>query len=238
MNYKIAIVEDDNQDKENLVQYLGDYSKGSKNITFTISCFSDAITFIEKYEPTYDIIFMDIELPKLNGMDATKKIREIDQNVCIIFVTNMAKYAVKGYEVSAFDFVVKPVSYYNFSMKLSRAINSLKLKKSYNMVITSKDNKICINTSHLLFVEVMKHSLVYHTLEGDFESYGTLKKVEETLNDKVFVRCNNCYLVNLQYVDSIEGNYAYLKKYKLLISYPRKAIFKKTLADYLCGGDE
>ena len=119
---------------------------------------------------------------------------------------------------------------------MSRAINNLKLKKSSNMIVVSGNTSVCINTSRLIFVEVIKHSLIYHTLDGDFESYGTLKKVEETLDDKVFVRCNNCYLVNLQYVDSIDGNHVLLDKYKLLISYPRKAVFKKTLTDYLCGG--
>ena len=69
----------------------------------------------------YDIVFMDIELPGINGMEAAHRLREIDQQVILIFVTNMAQFAVKGYEVDALDYIIKPAQYGPLSIKLDRA---------------------------------------------------------------------------------------------------------------------
>ncbi len=73
----------------------------------------------EHYRADYDIVFMDIELPGINGMEAAHRLREIDQQVILIFVTNMAQFAVKGYEVDALDYIIKPAQYGPLSIKLT-----------------------------------------------------------------------------------------------------------------------
>lgn len=75
--------------------------------------------------PRYDIVFMDIQLPDMDGMTASRRLRALDRDVILIFVTNMANYAVSGYEVDALDFIVKPVSYFPFTVKPERALGRL-----------------------------------------------------------------------------------------------------------------
>ncbi|MBO4989036.1 MAG: response regulator transcription factor [Clostridia bacterium] len=228
--YQTAIVEDNERERETLKAYLERYSD-----LFSVSVFSSAVDFLTNYVPKYDLVFMDIDMPYLDGMSAAKKLRETDDKVCIIFVTNLAKFAIKGYEVSAFDFIVKPVAYSNFALKMDRVMNHFAAKTEKEVLIRTEGNLVRVSVSNICYAEITNHKIVYHTVEKEIVSYGTLKSVEELLNDPLFVRCNKCYLVNLRFVSAIEGSFAIVGKDKLLISYPRRASFEKALADYLCG---
>lgn len=228
--YQTAIVEDNERERETLKAYLERYSD-----LFSVTVFSSAVDFLTNYVPKYDLVFMDIDMPYLDGMSAAKKLRETDDKVCIIFVTNLAKFAIKGYEVSAFDFIVKPVAYSNFALKMDRVMNHFAAKTEKEVLIRTEGNLVRVSVSNICYAEITNHKIVYHTVEKEIVSYGTLKSVEELLDDALFVRCNKCYLVNLRFVSAIEGSFAIVGKDKLLISYPRKASFEKALADYLCG---
>lgn len=94
---KISIIEDQEPAQELLKSFLGRYAT-EKNLQLDIVCYGDAFSFLEKYKKGSDIIFMDIELPGINGMEAARRLRETDNMAVLIFVTNMAQYAVKGYE--------------------------------------------------------------------------------------------------------------------------------------------
>lgn len=82
----------------------------------------NAGVFIEQYRPDYDLIFLDIQMPGLNGMEAATALRKKDSSVLLVFVTNMAQYAVRGYDVNAAGFILKPVSYYDFLMRMRKCI--------------------------------------------------------------------------------------------------------------------
>ncbi len=231
---KVAIVEDDKKAADLLCKYLEQFNEeyGEK---FSIQVFGDAVSFLASYKALYDIVFMDIEMPDMNGMEASAKLRAIDSTVTLIFVTNMAQYAVKGYEVSALDFIVKPVTYANFAIKLRRAIENVKHKKGYKLKVVTGDSVTCVDISDLVYIEVMNHRLVYHTLKKDIVSYGQLKKLEESLSEKGFAKCNSCYLVNMKYVTAVNGFSVTVGDRELSVSHARKKAFMKELADYLGG---
>lgn len=123
-NDKYCIVEDDKNSSKLLGKYLDKFSK-DHDCKFTTSTFFTAGDYIENCRSGFDIVFMDIELPDGNGMESVRRIRELGVESLVIFVTNLAKYAVQGYEVKAFDFIVKPVNYYNFELKLLSALECL-----------------------------------------------------------------------------------------------------------------
>lgn len=230
----VAIIEDDSAATDLLLEYFKRFQENVEE-EFAFFTFSKAILFLTNYTAKYDLIFMDIDLPDINGMVAARKLRELDRNVTLIFVTNMARFAVKGYEVEAYDFIVKPVSYANFVLKLKRALNYLKSKAKTSVLIPVDDGKICLTTDEIKFVEFKDRKIVYHTTRGIFYARGALTAVEKNLNDPHFIRCNSCYLVNLRFVTAVSGFSLFVDEEELLISHPRKAAVIRAINNYFGG---
>ena len=107
--WNIAIIEDEEAMSNQLVSYFAKFGK-ENNESFSFAIFNNAETFLKNYKKEYSVVLMDINLPGMNGMECVKKLREIDDTVLVVFVTNLSQFAVDGYEVKAFDFVVKPIS--------------------------------------------------------------------------------------------------------------------------------
>lgn len=231
----VAIVEDTQTEADTLKEYFSRYS-AEKGIEFKIAHFPSAEQFLEKYNPIYDLVLMDIGLPGMGGMEAAGRLRELDDTVTLIFVTNMAQFAVRGYEVDAFDFVVKPVSYSNFALKLQRALNKLGTRKDTEVIISISDGLYRISSSQIKYIEISGHKMIYHTTNGTIKAYGNLKEIESILNGRMFVRCNSCYLVNLNFVHAIRGYIVAVDTDELQISRPRKKAFVQAVNDYLGGG--
>ena len=231
MLIRAAIIEDEETERRRLADALNRYPE-----QISVREFASAVDFLTGYTPDYDLIFMDIDMPWLDGLSAARKLRELDRDVCLIFVTNMARYAIRGYEVAAFDFIVKPVTDAGFAITLERVRGHLATRERRAVMVRSGENRLRLQLHEILYVEIERHSITYHLPDRTVPSYGTLKSVEELLNDPLFVRCNNCYLVNLRHVNAIAGGFAVVGREKLLISAPRKAAFEKALTDYLCSG--
>lgn len=179
---------------------------------------------------------MDIELPGINGMDAVRELRKTDEDVIVVFVTNLAQYAVSGYEVSAFDFIVKPISYGNFSMKLRRVSQILSSRRKCDICVSTRSGKTLIKAADIKYVEIMRHAVTFHAESGVYTGSGTLKSVMETLEGLPFELCNRCYLVNLQYVTKIAGNEVFVGGESLQISAPRRKEFISKFNEYLGAG--
>lgn len=204
--YRILMVEDDEVEAESLRHSLERYAR-ENSLEFKITWVRTALD-IATDSVKYDLIFMDIGLPGINGMEAATLIRTYDSETPIIFVTNLAQYAVRGYEVDALDFVLKPVSYYNFKMRMDKAMRVIRRSVGKSIVVTAHDGLRVIPTSELVAVEISNHSLVYH-LSQDAEPVvvrGSLSKAEEELADAPFVRISNSCLLNMAFVHTVKGS--------------------------------
>ena len=176
-------------------------------------------------------------MTQLNGMDAAKVIRERDVNVVMVFITNMAQYAIEGYEVGALDFVLKPIDYYGFSFRLARALGRVQKKQgNLEFAINTPGGIKKLNSNDIYYIEIENRFLVYHTAEGDFSQRGTLQSAEEMFQNYHFVKCNHWYLVNLKYVTEIEENIVHVAGSRLEISRRNRAHFLKEVTEYIGGG--
>lgn len=120
---KIAIVEDKNEALLALENHIARYTR-EKGVECSYTHFANGLFFLENYKADFDVVFMDIDMPLMNGMEAAKRLREVDGHVPLVFITDLKQYALKGYEVEAMDFLVKPVSYAAFSTMLDRVRRS------------------------------------------------------------------------------------------------------------------
>ena len=232
---KIAVVEDQQETRECLCNFVRQYTE-EQGIPAEVTAYEDGAVIAEGYTPGFDILFMDVEMPGLDGFATAEKIREVDPDIVLIFVTNMAQYAIRGYEVDALDYVLKPVNYYQFSTKLSRAVQRVQRRKGGQIVLQLAGGGMkLLDTGEILYLETRSRMLYYHTLKGEFAVRASLQSAEKQLQKYHFVRCNQCYLVNLSFVRGIEDDFALVQDDRLEISRRQRNAFLTAVASYVGG---
>lgn len=231
---RIAVVEDDKKCQNQLGRYIRRYTKETGRET-DILFFSDGDMIIDNYTGNYDIIFFDIEMKRMNGMDAARIIRKMDEKVIIIFITNIAQYAIQGYEVSALDYVLKPIEYFAFSQEMDKAVKRLKMYESYYLTIQQDQGIMRFDTREIKYLETQGHYILVHTDKETYSFRETMKAAVKKMQDRHFVQCNSGYLVNLRYVESVRQNIVVVGGDELLISRPKRKEFMEALTNYLGG---
>lgn len=228
---KIAIVEDEAFYAKQLSDFLKQYEQENGEV-FEIVLFSDGDTIVSKYDAQFDIILMDVQMKFMDGMSAAEEIRKVDTEVVIIFITNMAQYAIRGYAVDALDYVLKPVSYFAFSQRLNRAIARMKKREKKSIALNIKGGTMRVEVANIYYIESQGHNLIVHTASGNYESAGAMKTLEDMLGEFHFVRGNKGYLINLSHVDGVRDGCAMVKGEPLLLSRARKKEFLEALTNY------
>jgi len=200
--YKVLIVEDSEEAAGTLQDHLTHYSQ-AKDVPLSVRHVSTAFD-LGSQAADYDIIFMDIQLPGIDGMEAAQLIRTYDQTTIIIFVTNLAQYAVRGYEVDALDFIVKPVSYSDFALRMDKAVRVLGRNDRRRATIQTQDGLRFVPVTSIAYIDVDDHQVVYHLTDGErIAARQSLSKVEKELEGCSLVRISNSCLVNANEVHAI-----------------------------------
>ena len=231
---KIAVVEDNDAMRAQLCGFIAQYAQESGH-QLDVTAFSDGAQLVEPYRPGFDIIFLDIEMPKLGGMPTAERIRRQDPDVVLVFVTNMAQYAIRGYEVDALDFVLKPVNYYQFSTKLARALQRVQRRKGGQIALQTAGGVQLLNTEDIYWLETRDRMLHYHTSTGVWSVRSSLQNAEKQLAPYHFAKCNQCYLVNLRYVRAVQNDMVQVGEDRLEISRRQRTAFLAALAAYVGG---
>jgi DNA-binding LytR/AlgR family response regulator len=231
---RIAIVEDDAAEQARLAGFIRRYA-GEHGEQLETTCFSDGEDIVTDYRPCYDIIFLDIQMKRLDGMSAAERIRLLDADVMLIFVTNMAQYAIRGYAVNALDFLLKPVQYFAFSQELARCLARLGARKKDYLLLPTENGVRRLDVSGIAYVESLRHRITVHFSGEELSFSGTMRELEEKLTPLHFFRCNSGYLVNLAQVTGVRESCALVAGEALPISRPRKKAFLDALTDYVGG---
>lgn len=229
---RIAIVEDEPDCARQLQAYLERYQR-ERELEMNITHFSDGIELAERYTPEWDILFLDIQMKLLDGMDTARRIRVQDPCVTIVFITNLARYAIQGYEVDASDYILKPLNYDRFRVRMEKITAAFRRNREEYVMLPLGEQKVRLPVREILYVEVLDHELQVVTEGQSFRMRGSLRKMEQLLEGQGFSRCNRCYLVNLRQVTRVGQNDVCLGEHTLPISRPRKKEFLRELSECL-----
>ena len=231
----VAIVDDEISSVERIKEYLDKYEK-ENGASFKIETFSDGDKIVCKYDNQFDIIFMDVEMKFMDGISAAEEIRRVDSEVVIIFITNMMQYAIQGYAVQAFNYLLKPVSYFAFSHCLNKALSLRDNRKNKFALLNIKGGTARIDIKDIYFIETQGHVTICHVVNGEYQLTQTMREVESKLCDSHFFRISKGYLINLAYVENFDNNEVKIGKFTLPVSRTRKKDFFKALMTYWGGG--
>ena len=234
--YRILIVEDTPAEEAVLHAHIERYAK-EHDLDLSIVWHKSSFDVAGGDVRGFDLIFLDIDLPGIDGMEAARAFRTYDERTPIIFVTNLANYAIRGYEVDALDFVVKPVAYYDFALRMDKAIRVIRRRAGRTVSILMDGILRVMPASDLTFVEVSNHNLAYHLASGEvITARGTLSKLEKELADSSFVRISNSCLANMVHIRQIRGANLHMDDGNdIYFSRSRKKPAMETIARYLGG---
>ena len=200
--FKVLIVEDTPAEADVLRGFLARYA-AEKRLELNVETLGSALEFIEARRAA-DLVLMDIDMPGINGMEAAQIMRGYDAQTPLIFVTNLDQYAVRGYSVDALDFVVKPVEYHDFAMRLDRAVRIMTRNARSTIALTTEDGVAVVAHSDLLFVDMLKHDVCYHLADGRvLRERGTMRATAQRLGEDEFVKVSSGCLVNMGCVTRI-----------------------------------
>ena len=233
---KIIIVEDQAEHAQRLEQLLMAYQSRHEDCAFTVSHYNNPHRFLSEYACDADLVFLDIQMPGLNGIETAKRLRQVDSKVMLIFTTALAQYAIAGYEVQAFDYILKPLMADMFFSKLSRALRVLSYSLPEEWIdISTKTETRRVAVNRIRYIEVDDHDIVIHTQNETIRHWGNLREYEQRLLPLHFVRCNICYLVNMKYVQCIHANSVLVDGHELAVSRSKRKDFLTAFAKYKGG---
>lgn len=230
--FKVAIVDDNNSEIDELKKLIEKFElENSCNIE--VSVFNDGNQFLGSSMQSFDIVYMDMLMPGLDGIEVSKMLRNISKNVQIIIVSSTPNFAIKGYLVDAVGYILKPVNYFIFKTTTEKAIENLKKEASAFIYINNKGEKLKVNLNDVLYVEVLDHDLFVILKDTRYKIRLTLNEFYENYKKFGFAKPNKSYLVNLKYIDSIKGNEINILGHIISISKLRRKEFEKEFYDYL-----
>ena len=212
---RIALVEDEAEVRAQLQGYVQRHTR-QYGTEFAVTEFADGMELLDDYRPVYDILFLDVEMKHLDGMETARR-------------------AIGGYAVGALDYVLKPVPYFAFSQQLRKAEEQLRRRARHYLALPVEGGMRRLDSSLIYYLESEGHRVHFYTEEGDFVAAGTLKAFEEKLAKRPFARCNSGYLVNLAQVKSVQQGMVQVGPYELQVSRPRRKAFLAALADHIGG---
>jgi two-component system, LytTR family, response regulator LytT len=199
---QIAIVEDNPADADQLSSCLEEWHRAHPEVEIVSSRYPNAVPFMDKANRA-DLVFMDIEMPYMNGIDAAEKFRQINNDAILIFVTRATQYAVRGYSVDAMSYLVKPIQKETFFRTMDKALRIYKEKTANHFVmIKTADGMLRLNTGTIRYLDVFGHSLEIHEEKKVYKVWAKIGAIGEKLPAN-FVPCHRSYIVNLKYVDCV-----------------------------------
>lgn len=222
----VMICDDDPESIERIRGYVMHLCRDHRAEADIICC-SDGDMLLTRYRPETDILFLDVEMPLLDGIQAAEQIRAKDERVIIVFMSRFERYAIKGYYAGAWRYLLKPVDWDTFRKEMDVPVRKLLQGKTRTLSFKNDAGVYAIPMEKILYLEVNSKKNVDICTESDrYECYRTMESLQEQLPAEIFFRCHKSFIVNLDSVSSVENETISLYNgTKILLSRRRKKDF-------------
>lgn len=230
--FNIALCEDNSLQREELKNNLSKVLD-EIGVEYKILTFETGEDLLKEYPEKLDMLFLDIQMGELTGMETARKVREYDDKVEIIFITALWDYVQKGYEVRAFRYLIKPVKFKELQEQVTACVGNILHRRDTYITIKDKNNVLKIRTEDILFLETFERKVIIHTNSQDYIVKMSMNKLEKELTNKGFFRCHTSYIVNLIKIEELKKDYLLINKFTLPVSKHRMKNLKLRLTSLL-----
>ena len=207
---RFAICEDETNMQQRLSEAIADWAK-SRNVQIDILCYQNAESFLMAWpEVSFDIIFLDIQMRNMTGIELAECIRKTDKNMMIVFVTSFSQYVLRGYDVNALHYLIKPVSQAKLLPILDKAHVIWRSRNNAVLLVSNGTGQIKLPFDGIYYISMLSHIAKIQTEMNAFEIRKTADELAALLPD-YFIRTHRSYIVNLFKVE-------YIYKESLLLS--------------------
>lgn len=200
----VVLCDDESLLRDQLKDYLKRLEEDLEE-QFQIREFSSGEELLTYYPHETDILLLDIEMGSPDGLETARQLRATAPDLCIIFITSYAQYALKSYSVRAFGFLPKPVSYLVFRNEMALAVEQLRRRSSHFVLIKDREEGAVyqVDVKDIRYFEAQDHDIFAVTEKQRLYYRGTLTALEQKLAPYGFFRCHAAFLVNQRYIASI-----------------------------------
>lgn len=228
-----AVCDDEIKTADEISGKIYGYFK-EKNKQINISEFYDGKSLAGSSEG-FDAVFLDVKMPSPNGIETARLLRKAGFDGFIIFITILEDYVYDSFEVSPFDYIVKPINGEKFLRTLMRLDNELE-KRNRTLIIQTNGKKRVIYESDIVYCEVIDKRIFIHTQNGEAVSfYGKIESLEDTLGS-VFFKCHRSYIVNLGCITAFSNGTVHMSEgSRVPVSRLRKKEFEQALIKQMRG---
>lgn len=212
MRIRIAVVEDEIEQYEYVKKLLTRWSEASgESIAVThVTCGEEFL--INYNQPdTFDVLFLDIYMKQMNGMELAKEIRKYDRDVQMVFLTGVSDYVFEGYEIGAVRYLLKPVEQEKLSETMVVVLEKVKQKSDDYIFFKYQGEMLRLLRSDIFYVEVFGHYLRMVTKTDIYEWKDSLHSMRSKLDTRRFAEANRSTIVNMEYVNKITREECFLE---------------------------
>lgn len=204
---RIAICEDEDKYADQLIDYINEWAK-EKDILVEVFVHITAEKFLYEWEDSedYDMIFLDIKMGTITGMELAKIMRRTNKDIPIIFTTNMKEYAIAGYSVDAMQYLLKPVQKEDCFACLNRVYQNDRIKKYF--MFNDVDKTFRIPHEDIIYIEKFAHNATIVTAKDEYIFRKTMMQLLEELNNDLFIQCHKSYIINIHHMESLSKTFA------------------------------
>lgn len=209
---RIALCDDESADRKKVADALNAFAQKNR-LKFEIDEFKETAAFLAAFrQAPYSIVFLDIYMGGIGGVETARQVCSIDENCAIIFVTSSPDFRAEGFEVAAVHYLVKPVGYAEIETAMNRCKRHFNLDDRFFFVLSDR-RKIKLFYHDVVYIEVYGKKALIHTLTATVESRTPLAEIKKLLESGPFLQCHRCYIVNMTMIRRILED-AFLMKNK------------------------